>query len=169
MKKIVLVMFGVLACIGCNEDKTFQIVTQDSDLIAIYRLKNESGIETTNFKMGENLIIELSVTNNTDNDIMVSDEASFMTTAFVVYNKAGEQVGAAYDACPEVLHGIILEAHKTYIWSYPWLLNPAVTSSHPFMKLYDKAPLPPGEYMTEYIFTQQNKKQTIYFEVTGSE
>lgn len=127
-----------------------------------YRTLNTDGIETSEFKEGENVILDLTIYNNTDEDILAGEMHDFLYSAFLVYSSNGKYVGRAYDASPMIYLKQVLEPGETYNWRYPWMLYPAASSRLPFEKWYERSPLPVGDYYSVFKLHLDNFEDQTY-------
>ena len=129
-----------------------------------YRTLNIDGVETSEFKEGENVILDLTIYNNTDEDIPAGEMHDFLYSAFLVYSSDGSYVGAAYDTSVMMNYVFKLESGKAINWHYPWMHYPAATTWFPFANTAENEnkPLPVGDYYSEFKLHLDNFEDQTY-------
>lgn len=126
-----------------------------------YYITNSSGTTTNEFQYGEDIVLHLHVTNNTDTDFIVNDLPEFLKKAFLVYNSDDSFVAPAYDAMHEKFELVVIPAHTEKSWQYAWIDDGSQNSSSPYMKIQKRSPLAKGTYYTT--LSMNNSQEKLYF------
>ncbi len=158
MAAITMLMLGMTACSG-----------DDSSISVYFTLQDESGVEKSSFKEGENIIFRLDITNHSEEEALLSNliDMFFNDDIFHVYSSKGEDFGHPFDELwlPDILGPMRFPPKYTFTTLCPWINNPdselpcgQLPYFHFFTEKY--RPLPKGEYYSKFSI-RLDKKKTV--------
>ena len=154
MAAITMLMLGMTACSG-----------DDSSISVYFTLQDESGVEKSSFKEGENIIFRLDITNHSEEEALLSNliDMFFNDDIFHVYSSKGEDYGNPYDVLflPEIGH-LVLDSQSRNTYLCPWVNNPdSELSWNPLYLSYEiekLRPLPQGDYYSVFAIKLDNNR-----------
>ena len=143
---ILLILF--LALVGCSSDSSEESI--------IYHLTDKNGKETTVFDYGDEMLIELIITNTTDHTLQFDDESDFIKNAVVVYNSEGHSYNS------------IVSEEFIYNWKRPITIASGEQYKRSVAWPWNIVPLPADKYYSPCTIDfgeLSNRTYTANFEI----
>ena len=177
MAALLMIVVGMSSCSsedGIEEQLAGYQTSFLADAYGIgYSLRNEDGDRTTTFKVGENIIFDVTIFNATGYELHMADERDILMSVMSVYRSDGEYVGNPFQSAfyTMELRWITVEAHGRFHWSCSWIYDERYvhddrydsSTSYSTNVLSPVAPLPKGAY---YVMIKSNVMYRIADEPT---
>ena len=126
-----------------------------NSLSTVLYLRTIDGKETTTFKVGENILFDLEITNVTDSVVKIGpfDPNIIRYDVFTVYTDDGKIIGSPTKIWDEtaIMKYYCIQSGQALKWKCTWLKDDNVQPTHPMIHADDLKPLPVGKYYTEFI------------------
>ena len=179
MKKKVLIILGVLLsagmfCAFSNSDEIDSnlsrgdIITTDEayDKIQIsFSLLNDKNVPTTAFEYGEDICFELTIKNNSGKELIIFDDIRLGRDLFRVFQNDSTEVGTPWTSLGSDYVAVGIEPKASMRLACNWIK--AFSTQKPLKKKKEYAPLPIGNYYTNFIIKYRNldsDMQDAFFE-----
>ena len=154
MKKcnLTYVVLCLIACLcSCSsDDKEEKAIDFELQLCTL------QGTSTREFNYGENVVFDLSIRNNSNNDITygIKDaDIIFDENLFCVYSKNGNTIGLPWTGMYCEYSGqqtFVIPANSVKRIRCAWNMCEDINPSHPLCKGEDNILLPSGDYYTKF-------------------
>lgn len=153
----------LIGATGCSSDDTQEIVVDPTEafnadeakdsIVMELRLLGESGEVQRVFAEGENVIFELSITNNSSRDVRVPSPEKLLSDAFHVYSSQGDDLGNAFQyILPIYSEYTLIKQGETCRFVCPWYYSPSIMPNSIMVKPEEEEVpfLSKGEYFTKF-------------------
>lgn len=141
-----------------------------NSLSTVLYLRTIDGKETTTFKVGENILFDLEITNVTDSVVKIGpfDPNIIRYDVFTVYTDDGKIIGSPTKIWDEtaIMKYYCIQSGQALEWKCTWLKDDNMLPTYPMIHADDIKPLPVGKYYTEFAlseekYTKNNWKREI--------
>ena len=168
MNKKLFLMMGVLlsalmfsACSNSDEiDSNLSkgdIIETDNEYDKIqisFSLLNDKNVPTTAFEYGEDICFELTITNNSDKELIIFDDIRLGRDLFRIFRNDGTEIGTPWTSLGSDFFAIGIMPKASTRLACNWIKE--YSTQKPLMKKAEFAPLPIGNYYTSFLIMYRN-------------
>ena len=151
-----LLLLFLAACEADHADKDGTI----TDFKVDFKLLNDKGEATSVFKYGEDIIFDLTITNQSNSSVEVSTYRDAVTNenTFRVYTQNGQDMGRPWDEIWAEFNLLWIKPRECHHWRCHWIAD----NDRTFVKKESRKPLPVGDYVTTLYVKTTNGKTADY-------
>ena len=151
LSALMMLIIGIsISSCSSSDDEEDKMINFQFQLCAL------QGTSTRVFNYGENVVFDLSIRNNSNNDITygIKDaDIIFDQNLFCVYSKNGNTIGLPWTGMYCEYSGqqtFVIPANSVKRIRCAWNLCEEISPSHPLCKGEDNILLPSGDYYTKF-------------------
>ena len=119
-----------------------------------FSLLNDKNVPTTAFEYGEDICFELTITNNSDKELIIFDDIRLGRDLFRVFQNDCTEVGTPWTSLGSDYVAVGIEPKTSTRLACNWIK--AFSTQKPLKKKKEYAPLPIGNYYTNFIIKYRN-------------